>query len=398
MQLDFSKIFSNIFKTKKPVQNLQSAFLLNGVPYYTNTSGEIYDISLARSCIHTIANHCAKLQAKVVENNKFVESSPLQLLLSTRPNPYMSAFDFIYKTVSMLYSANNAFVYCQKDDSGKIIGLYPIPYRNFELLEAKGMFFARFSCLNGDFVIPYEEIVHLRRHFNNEDLMGTQQSRVLEPTQRLNESVVESIVNGVRSSNKLQGILKASSLVQEDELKAKKDEFVKNYMSIENAGGIAVLDNKFEFQQVKLEPVIIDEKQMEAVSNDLFRYYNISEKIVQSNYSELEYEAFFDSVVEPFAIQFSLELTNKIFTQKEILNGLKIILSAERMGFASMDTRVKAIQTLMPLGILSINESRKIIELDEIENGERHLVSLNFVDLKEANKYQVGSDEGEKDE
>lgn len=396
MQLGFNRFFSKIFKQFKPVQQLQSAYLLNGVPYYTNGSGNIYDIALARACIHTIATHCAKLQPKYMLDGEFQKNSKLQFLLGTRPNPYMSTYDFIYKVVSMLYSSNNAFVYCHSDETGKIVGLFPIPYKNLELLEAKDLFFAKFCCNNMEFVIPYDEIIHLRRHFNEDDFTGSQQSAVLQPTIKLNDSVVESIVNGVRSSNKLQGILKASALVQEDELKAKKQEFVDNYLSIENAGGIAVLDNKFDFQQVKLEPIVIDDKQMNAVSNDLFRYYGISENLVQSKYDEKEYNAFFNSVVETFAIQFSQELTSKLLTDKEIQVGGKIILSAERMGFASMDTRVKAVQTLMPLGVLSINESRKIMELSEIENGERHLVSLNFVDLEKANKYQVG--EGKENE
>lgn len=398
MQLAFNKL--NIFKKifggiKATTQRLTSAFLLNGVPYYTSNSGNIYDIALARACIHSIATNCAKLQPKHMKNDVFQSNSTLQYLLGVRPNPYMSSFDFIYKVASMLWASNNVFVYCHTDKDGNLCGFYPIPYKNFELLEAGGYFFGSFRCNNFEFVVPYEELIHLRRHFNEDDFMGSSQKNVLDPTMKLNDSVVESIVNGVRSSNKLQGLLKASSLVQEDELKAKKEEFVSSYLDVSNVGGIAALDNKFEFQQLKLEPVIIDDKQMQAVSNDLFRYYNISENIVQSKFSEAEFNAFWNNVIEPFEIQFSLELTSKLLTKQEIISGEKIILSAERMAFASMDTRVKAIQTLMPLGVYSINDSRKLMEMPDIKNGNRHLISLNYVDLEKANKYQVGESENE---
>lgn len=396
MQLDF-KILKNIFgKHKAQATNLQSAFLLNGVPYYTNSNGNIYDIALARACIHTIATNCAKLQPKHMKSGE-LQNSTIQYLLGNRPNPYMSTFDFIYKVSTMLFASNNAFVFCDYDKSGKLAGLYPIAYKNFEMLEAKGYYFAKFRCNNFTFVVPYEELIHLRRHFNEDDFTGSQQSVALEPTLQLNNAVTESIVNGVRTSNKLQGLLKANSLVQDDELKKKKDEFVENYLNISNIGGIAVLDQKFEFQQLKLEPVLIDDKQMQAVSNDLLRYYGVSENLIQSKYSEAEMNAFWNNVIEPFAIQFSQELTNKLLTQNEVKAGGTIILSAERMGFASMDTRVKAIQTLMPLGILSINESRKLMELPDIKDGERHLVSLNFVDLKNANKYQIGENNNEQE-
>jgi len=395
MQLDFRKnIFKQIFGGfKKSTANaLQSAFLLNGVPYYTNSASTIYDIALARACIHAIAQNCAKLQPKYMLNNVFQENADLQYIIGTRPNPYMSTFDFLYKTVSMLYSSNNAFIYCDMQN-GKLKGLYPIPYKNFELLEYDGHFYGRFRCNNFEFVTPYEELIHLRRHFNEDELVGAQQKNVLDATLQLNNSIVESIVNGVRSSNKLQGLLKATTLVQDDELEKKRKAFVDNYMDISNTSGIAIIDNRLEFQQLKLDSILIDDKQMQAVGNDLFRYYNISENIVTSDYDEAQYNAFYNSVIEPLAIQISLEITSKLFTIAQIKAGARVLLSAERMTFASLDTKVKAIETLMPLGIFSINESRKIMELPDIENGDRHLLSLNFVDLEKANKYQLGEDD-----
>ena len=398
MQLDFSKnIFKQLFggKSKKTNGEYQSAFLLNGVPYYSNNANTVYDIALARACINAIAENCAKLQPKYMINNIFQENADLQYIIGVRPNPYMSTFDFIYKVVSMLYSSNNAFVYCDFQ-GGKVRGLYPIPYNSIDLLEAGGKFYARFWCNNFKFVVPYEELIHIRRHFNNDELLGEQQTQVLNPTIQLNNSIVESIVNGVRSSNKLQGLLKATTLVQDEELEKKRKQFVENYMDISNTSGIAIIDNRLDFQQIKLDSILIDDKQMEAVGNDLFRYYNIGQNIVTSCYTEAEYNAFYNSVIEPLAIQISLEMTSKLFTIAQIKAGSKVVLSAERMTFASLDTRVKAIETLMPLGIFSINESRKIMELPEIENGDRHLVSLNFVDLEKANKYQVGESDNEK--
>lgn len=391
MQTGLNNFFKKIFGGfKNAVQKMQGAFLLNSVPFFTSNASNVYDIALARACIHAIANNCAKLQPKYMKNDKFQQNADLQYLVGMRPNEYMSTFDFIYKVISNLYTYNNAFIFCRHDDNGNVIGFYPIVYKNFTLLEYNDKFYGKFLCNNFEFVVPYEELIHLRRHFNDDDFVGTNQTNVLTSTLALNNSIVESIVNGVRSSNRLQGLLKASTLVQDDELEKKKQKFVDNYLDVSNVGGIAILDNRLDFQQLKLDPVLIDDKQMQAVSNDLFRYYNISENIITSNYDEKEYNAFYNSVIEPLAIQLSAEFTNKLFTRKEIIAGKKIILSAERMAFASMDTRVKAIETLMPMGIYSINEARKVMELSDIEKGDKHLISLNYVDLDKANEYQLG--------
>ena len=127
-------------------------------------------------------------------------------------------------------------------------------------------------------------------------------------------------------------------------------------------------------------------------------YFGVNEKIIKSNYNEDEYNAFYSSVIEPLAIQFSQEFTRKLFTEFQISNGNRIIFSAERLTFANNSTKAKLINTLLPLGILSINEARTILELETIDNGDRHLVSLNYVDLSKANEYQLGKEDDSDEE
>ena len=53
---------------------------------------------------------------------------------------------------------------------------------------------------------------------------------------------------------------------------------------------------------------------------------------------------------------------------------------------------MSAIEKLMSLGIMTLNESRALLGLEPIEGGNKRLQSLNFVDADKANKYQVGED------
>ena len=45
---------------------------------------------------------------------------------------------------------------------------------------------------------------------------------------------------------------------------------------------------------------------------------------------------------------------------------------------------------------MSLNESRALLGLEPVENGDKRLQSLNYVDATKANLYQVG-DESEAD-
>ena len=229
-------------------------------------------------------------------------------------------------------------------------------------------------------------------------MFGEEALQPLRATLNLNSTVNQGISNAVKASAKIRGLLKFTQTLRPEDLKKQKEEFVKDYLSSQNDGGIAALDAKSDFQQLNSNPTLIDDKQMALIRENILRYFNISESIITSKYTEDEYNAFYSSVIEPIAIQLSLEFTSKIFTEREKGFGNQIVFSAERLTFANNITKANLINVLMPLGLLSINEAREILELSPVDDGDKRLQSLNFVDSSKANEYQVGkkgSDENE---
>lgn len=359
-----------------------------------NFEGELYDIDTVRSCIHAIASNASKLKPKHISSSQ-EKQTYLEKMLQSRPNEYMNTYDFIYRVVSQLYSTNNAFIYI-KSEFGKVVGLYPLNYSSCQLREYQNEMYLTFLFKNGNQVtIPYSEIIHLRRHYNRHEMFGEDGTKALYPTVNMMNTLNQGIVNAVKASARLRGILKFSQSLRPEDLKRQKDEFVNDYLGISNNGGIGALDSKADFQELQTNIKMADDRQLALVRGNVYRYFNVSENIITSNYDENEYNAFYSSVIEPIAIQLSLEFTNKLFTEREKGHGNQIVFSAERLTFATNRTKASIINTLLPLGILSINEARTILELSPIEDGDRHLVSLNYVDLSKANKYQLGEEEND---
>lgn len=357
---------------------------------FFNYEGDLYDSDIVRSCIHSIASNAAKLKPRHIYDGQVKDGSNLEKLLQVRPNPYMNTYDFLYKVVSQLYSTNNAYIYI-KCEYGRVVGLYPINYSAAELKEYDGEMYITFTFLTGKSVtIPYTEIIHLRKHFNRNDMFGEEALQPLRPTLNLNNTVSQGITNAVKASAKIRGLLKFTQSLRPEDLKKQKDDFIRDYLSLDNDGGIAATDAKAEFQQLNNNPTLIDDKQMALIRDNILRYFNISESIITSNYTENEYNAFYSSVIEPIAIQLSLEFTSKLFSDREKGFGNQIVFSAERLTFANNITKARLINVLMPLGLLSINEAREILELSPVDNGEKRLQSLNFVDSDKANEYQIG--------
>lgn len=97
----FNNIFGGLFNSGP--RELTRAKLLNG---YSNDfipfDGEAYDNATGRNCIDTIARHVGKLHPRhiVRKNGNIVKNadSRLQYLLANRPNPLMTASEFLEKS------------------------------------------------------------------------------------------------------------------------------------------------------------------------------------------------------------------------------------------------------------------------------------------------------------
>jgi len=382
---------------EKPMSN-EVGFQFTGgfAPSFSSFGKDPYASDIVRSAIHSISSNAAKLKPKHIRriDGKIVHvNGSIERLLTTKPNQFMSAYDLLYKAVSQLYLRNNSFIFIHTNPFGEVEGFYPVDFASLELLEANGDLYVRFQFPNGKkLTAPYGQFIHLRRFFAKSDMFGESNDESLLPTLELIHTTDEGIANAVKSSAFLRGLIKYTSMLKDEDLKKNRDRFVADYMDVTNNGGIAALDSKAEYQELKNDPKMVDSKQMELIKQKVYEYFNINTSIVTSNYNEDQWNAFYESVLEPLAIQFSQECTAKLFTDREQGHGNEIIFEANRLQYASNTTKISMVRDLMPLGILSKNEAREIFNLSAIEGGDEFIQTLNVVNAKLADKYQLEDD------
>lgn len=397
-------LFSTIFGKKQQIQETQTQLqmLSSYNAQFTTLNGNTYDSKVARQCIDRIATHCAKLIPKHIKDNVSNNiKGDINFLLQNEPNPIMTTFDFIYRTISMLYTDSNAFVYIAKDKEGMITGFYPVLALDYDLLQnERGDIFLQFKFVNGQiYTLPYLELIHLRLFYNKNDIFGTN-NKVLKTDLETAHTASEGIKNAIKTSNNLKGILKYSnSMLKEKDIKANKEAFVKDFLNLENESGIAAVDAKAEFQEVNLKPITLDKEQLERVNGNIFDYFGISEKIVNNSFNSVEWNAFFEGVIEPRAIQMGGAFTNKIFSYKARKDGHRIVFTANRLQYASLDSKINLIKVAGSYGLLTKDDGREILDMAPLggEEGKKIIQSLNNIDSTIANKYQGGKEDGEED-
>lgn len=385
-------------RTEQPKMTKTQFLLLSGWNTQFSTLAEgTYNSKVARQAIDRIATHCAKLVPKHIQGNITNNvKGDINFLLSNQPNPLMNTFDFIYRTISLLYTDCNAFIYIAKDKTGFITGFYPVLATNYELLQGEdGTMYLQFDFINGQtYTIPYLELIHLRLFYNRNDIFGTS-NRALQTDLNTADTVSQGIDKAIKTTSNLKGILQyENAMLKNKDLVKTKDDFVKDFLNMDNEGGIAALDAKAKFQEVNLKPITLDNEQLKQVNYNIFDYFGVSEKIVKNDFTEEEWNAFYEGVVEPRGIQMGYAFTNKIFKKQSIEDGHRIVFTANRLQYASLKTKTDLLKVVAPWAMIKVDEGREILDLAPLggEEGNRILQSLNNIDSSIANKYQVGGE------
>lgn len=283
----------------------------------------------------------------------------------------MSAYDLLYKMVTHLFLYNNSFAYLDRDDRGNLRGIYPITASSVNVLsDAANSVYLSFTLRNGrPVLLPYGDVIHLRRFFNDDELLGADNQAIF-PGLELANTQNEGIINGIKAGASIRGILKFTQILSPGKLKEEKDAFVKDYLEMGNDGGVVATDQKMDYQPIESKPVILNADQEKEIKAKIYNYLGVTEAIVNSSYTEDQYAAFYESTLEPIATALSQEFTAKLFNDREQAYGNSIIFESGRLQFTSNSTKVNLIAQLMPMGLLTVNQALEILNLPSVADGD----------------------------
>lgn len=361
-------------------------------------------------CIDRVASQCAKLKGRYVKvDEKGVQTErkgELSFILKRKPNEVMTPSQFLYKVVSLLLLNNNAFIYPRYDrNTNLLMGVYPLNPQTVEPIEySDGSHTFKFYFQDGtQYEIPVENIIHLKRFYSTNAFFGgdnsSQEHDALLKTLTINDALLQGVDAAVKSSFKIKGILKINGMLKETDRGKQLDEFNRAVeKATKNDSSIIPMDSKAEYVPLTSDPKLVDEPTLKFVQSKILDYFGVSEAVFTNSYDENEFNAFYESTIEPIAIQLSEAFTLGLLTDNQVQRGEEIIFFSERLQYASWNTKVGAIEKLMGLGIMTLNESRGLLGLEPVENGDKRLQSLNYVDADKANKYQVGDDQPKQEE
>ena len=314
-----------------------------------------------------------------------LNSRPAIDFLLKEPNPYMSMQQLLEKLTRMREISNNAFALITRDENGQANGIYPISAVSAEAVYLQGGELAiKFCLLNGkQYTFNYRDLIHLRKDFATNDIFGTPSGQALAPLMNVIGTIDRSVLQAVKNGSLIRWLLMYNTSMRAEDLKKNAEEFAANFLSTESNGtGVAATDSKATATQVSTHDYVPNAAIVDRTTARINSFFGVSEKIKQSNYTEDEWNAFYESTVEPILINLADELTRKLFTRHERAFDNRIVFEASNLAYASMNTKL-ALAQMVDRGAMTPNEWREILNKAPIEGGDKPLRRLDTITVSD---------------
>jgi len=366
---------------------------------YGTSAGVNMDVDIALglstvyACVHRVASTVAQLHVDVLrrdgENTLRADDHPAYKLISEEPQPGRTAFDFweIIITHVLLYGKGYAIIH-RDGRTTQPVELELIHPQDVTVRTVEGItnfvVDKRGTYLAGD-MLCIRNLYGLSPIETHRELLG------------LAKAAQDYASEFFGSSGNMTGILSSKEPLRKEQLDIIQD-------SWNNSGdrlGTKLLPFGFNYQRVGVDPSQAQmSEQRDFQNQEICRVFGVPPSLVgvQSNvtYSNTEQQAiqFAKYTIVPWTRKIEQEMNCKLIAPEERARTFtRFDLSDLLRGDSA--ARANYYDTLVKSGIISINEARRMEDMNSVENGDLNMVQVNQVSLQSFGDYsaKISSDD-----
>lgn len=373
----FSKLFGKI-KVKK---ELGSFFqMLDGyTPVFTSHDGGVYEMELTRSCIHTFAQHCSKLQPAINGADPF----KLKPVLEWKPNMFHTCPQFLYKAATIYKAQNTVFIIPILDEWDKIIGYYPAAPNQTEIRELGGEPFLVYTFGTGEkAAIELSRVGIVSQYLYLNDILG-ESNTALDATMQLLSTQNQGIAEGIKNCASYRFMATVANFTKGKDLKRERENWVEDNMGAGN-GGLALFPNTFNnVQQIQSAAKVVDAEQMRLIENRVYTYFGTNEKILLNQAAGDDWAAYYEGQIEPFALQLSQAMTCMTYNHSLRARKNAIVWTANRLQYMTNQDKLQVSSQMFDRGVLSINDIMDIWQLPHVPDGDKRYIRKEYTEISQ---------------
>ena len=350
---------------------------------YFSFDGKLYHSDVVRSAVRPFASAVGKAVGKHIrhivnvngEEDIRVNPEAYIRFLLTEPNPYMTGQELQERLASQLALNNNAFALIIRDNFGYPEQIYPITaYSVTKRYDKSRNLFLEFVLLNGRTVVfPYEDIIHLRDDFYTDDIFGTPKYEALLPLMECVSAIDSGIVHAIKNSSVIRWLLTYNTTLRPEDLKKNAREFAVQFLENSDTMGVAAVDTKARAEQISQKEYIPPSSSVKLITERIYSIFNTNAAIVNSDWTENQWNAYYESNIEPALLKFANAFTNRIFSRRERGCGNEIVFESYNLSAASIETKLN-LREMVDRGAMTTNEWRAAFGMAAVPGGNKLLL------------------------
>ena len=395
------------FFRRKPKNTTIAPSLDSMWPIYSQFGHDIYASDVVQQALSCIVREIKKLNPMHIRmngNDPVPVKGSLQDVLN-EPNELTTTSEFLEKVTWLLLLNYNVFIlpvyYTWIDpktgyERRSYKALYPIKPTQVDFIEdASGRLFVNFWFADGEqTTIPYDDVIHIRMNYSvseymGGDLAGHPNNEAILETLRLNDQLLKGIAKAMNASYAINGILRYNTLMDKGKMAEALKEFERRLQSSQSS--ILTTDLSADFTALPRNISLVDKDTLKFIDEKILRNWGVPLPILTGDYTKEQFEAFYQSTLEPIIKSMGQAFTKKLFTSREKAFGNRVELYPKDLIFMSMQQTLEMINALSPTGGLYENEKRVALGLRPLPELEgKRFMSLNWIDANNADQYQVG--------
>ncbi|MDM0980782.1 phage portal protein [Clostridium perfringens] len=352
-------------------------------------------------CTKVRAESIGKLSLKIYKDREEYKEHELYYLLRYKPNPLMNSINFWKCLEAQRTLKGNAYAYIERDRKGKVIGLYPIDSDNVTKVMDDNNFLSSVTkvwyIVTDNIGVKHkllpDEILHFIGDITLDGLIGIAPLEYLKCTIENGRATQEFINKFFKNGLTTKGIIQYIGDLDE---KAKKT-FIKEFESMSNglanAHSVSLLPLGYQFQPLSLsmadaqflENAKLTKRELAAAFGMKSYHLNDLERATFNNLTEQQKD-FYITTLQPSLTNYEQEMQDKLLSQYETLNDVKIEFNVDTILRSDIKTRYEAYRIGIQSGFMASNEVRKKENLPPKEGGDELLINGNMLPIAMAGK------------
>lgn len=389
-------VFEKLFPRPKVKKQVNGYFqMLDGyIPIFTTWDGGVYEMEMTRSCIHTFANHCSKLMPTVAGS----DIRGVKAMLNSRPNPFMTGAQFVYKVATIYEAQNTCFIVPLLDEFDRLCGFYPVNPIQTEVIDVGGEPWLRYKFANGkSAAIEFARCGVVSKYLYKNDIKGETNSALMPTLQLLNVQN-QGIAEGIKNSASFRFMATVSNFSKGKDIVHERENWVEDNLG-SDAGGLALFPNTFtNVQQIQSTAKIVDADQMKIIQTRVLNYFGCNEDVLQNKTVGDAWSAYYEGKIEPFALQLSQAMTVMTYTNNEQKRGNAIVWSSNRLQYMTNADKLQVSSQMFDRGVLSTNDVMDIWNLPHVPDGDKRYIRKEYIEVSKLDQPEQPSENFEENE